>query len=283
MACFIDPDGLFNGDRMAKLSLMARLYWPYFFAAANGYGRLEINYLRLTAKIFSRFPSVPTEPEVMGWIKEYADYYLLFLYRANGVLWGQFDTPEKYLPKYKDRASAASPSPGQAFPEWMRQYAKLKQAETQANPIACSVFENAPEVFPKNFQNISEEFPRAIAVAVAEENTSSSPTGSPDDAIEHTAQRIYARHPPVRRCGLMEVRKRLKSIVMKLPPESRIAKLESIDHNHAGWCATEAWTKSGGEFAKGLDNWLAPTLERFELPPPGDESDDTDSPKLLLM
>jgi hypothetical protein len=93
MACFIDPDGLFNGDRMAKLTLMARLYWPYFFSAANGYGRLEINYLRLTAKMFSRFPSVPTKPEVMGWIEEYAENYLLFLYRANGVLWGQFDTP----------------------------------------------------------------------------------------------------------------------------------------------------------------------------------------------
>jgi hypothetical protein len=165
----------------------------------------------------------------------------------------------------------------------MRQYAKLKQAETQANPIACSVFENAPEVFPKNFQNISEEFPRAVADAVAEENTSSSTTGSSDDAIERTAQRIHARHPPIRRCGLPEVRKKLKSIVAKLPPESRIAKLESIDRNHEGWCASESWTKSGGEFAKGLDNWLAPTFERFELLPPGDESEEADPPKLLLM
>jgi hypothetical protein len=38
VACFLDPDGLFNGDRIAKLSLMARLYRPYFFAVANGYG-----------------------------------------------------------------------------------------------------------------------------------------------------------------------------------------------------------------------------------------------------
>jgi hypothetical protein len=76
LACFIDQDGLFNGDRMAKLSLMARLYWTYFFAGANAYGRIEINYLRLAAKMFSRFPVIPSEAEVMSYLKEYSEAYL---------------------------------------------------------------------------------------------------------------------------------------------------------------------------------------------------------------
>lgn len=91
---------------------------------------------------------------------------------------------------------------------------------------------------------------------------------SEDDLIESTAKRLCERHPKQRTCGPAEARKNLKAIIGKLPKSERAAKLEQIDRNHEGWCKSEPWTKDGGEYAKGLANWLAPTMGRFNDPPP---------------
>lgn len=101
---------------------------------------------------------------------------------------------------------------------------------------------------------------------------SPSPAGlevlSPLEAIlEETARAIHGRHPAVRRCGLGEVRKALAAIARRAPAADRLALLGTINENHCLWCASEQWTKDGGEFAKGLDNWLAPTKERFLAQP----------------
>jgi hypothetical protein len=103
----------------------------------------------------------------MSYLGEYADAYLLFVYRAKGGLWGQFDTTEKYLPRHKDRASLASPAPGPAFAEWKTVYLKLKEAEALSKPLTCTVFGKSSELLPNSSGNTSETFPRAVAVAVA--------------------------------------------------------------------------------------------------------------------
>jgi len=84
-----------------------------------------------------------------------------------------------------------------------------------------------------------------------------------DGKIHETARTIHERHPAVRRCGIGEVRKLLTAITSRAPAKERLSLLDAIDNNHADWCASEQWTKDGGEFAKGLDNWLAPTKERY--------------------
>ncbi len=38
--------------------------------------------------------------------------------------------------------------------------------------------------------------------------------------------------------------------------------LHEINAYHAGKCSSVDWTKDGGEFAKSLENWLAPTMDR---------------------
>jgi hypothetical protein len=263
----IDPEGLFNGDRLAKLSLMARLYWPWFYAAANDFGRIEINYLRLAARMFGRFPEIPSEAEVMGYLKEYSDAYLLFIYTSSGVLWGQFDTSEKFLPRYKSRVSQASPDPGPAFLDWKREYAGRKQAENARNPIACNLFGKVPETLPKDSGKTSGTLPLAVAVAVAVADVKNKPSASKTDAaVDRVARDIHDRHPALRRCGLAEVKKSLKAIIAKLPAAERVEKLERINANHTSWCESVDWTKDGGQFAKGLENWLRPTLGRFDIP-----------------
>jgi hypothetical protein len=61
--------------------------------------------------------------------------------------------------------------------------------------------------------------------------------------------------------------------------------LHQIARNHDAWCAWPEWRKDGGQYAKGLDNWLAPTKERWNEPPPERNSDGVDGyghPRLMM-
>ncbi len=89
-----------------------------------------------------------------------------------------------------------------------------------------------------------------------------------DEIVSETAKRLCVRHPPKRTCSPGEARKALKAIIGKLPKAQRTAKLEFIDNNHQCWCKSEDWAKDGGEYAKGLANWLAPTMGRYDMLPP---------------
>jgi hypothetical protein len=85
--------------------------------------------------------------------------------------------------------------------------------------------------------------------------------------IEQTASAIHTRHPAIRQCGIGEVRALLVKIVKRVPAAERLKLLNIIDENHRASCATSDWQKEDGQFAKGLDNWLAPTKERYLTQP----------------
>ncbi len=119
----IDAEGLYNGRRLRRCSNMARLYWPHVFLAANGFGRFEIDHARIIGRAFLTFNPQPSEPELTGYIREYAENHLLFIYQVNGQLWGQWDTKDKYLPRHKTKFDRESPAPPEAeLAEWKRQY-----------------------------------------------------------------------------------------------------------------------------------------------------------------
>jgi hypothetical protein len=65
------------------------------------------------------------------------------------------------------------------------------------------------------------------------------------------------------------VQKKLEAILRyrDISRHERESYLAQLDANHAAWCASEQWTKDGGQYAKGLENWLAPSKERYEAPP----------------
>lgn len=147
----IDPDGLFHGDRLGKCSDQARLYWPFLFLASNGFGRLELNYQRITAKVFASFDTPPTESEVFNLLREYQSCFLLFVYSADGQLWGQWDTSEKNLPRHKTSADKRSPSPPvKEFRAWRDDYVSSKSSKV----IDLTSLTNSPE----KVQKISEDF-----------------------------------------------------------------------------------------------------------------------------
>jgi hypothetical protein len=65
------------------------------------------------------------------------------------------------------------------------------------------------------------------------------------------------------------VRKKLEAILKhkRVPRSEQLAYLDRVDRNHAALCAGEAWRKEDGQYAKGLEGWLSPTKERYEITP----------------
>jgi len=150
----IDPEGMFCGDRMAKLSDQAKLHWPWLFLASNGYGRLEINYRLLRSRVFGAFVKPPTEEQFMSLIREYHDAYLLFLYVENNQMWGQWDTSEKFLPRYKTASDDKSPAPPQdEWVAWREEYAAARCEEVPDISTFSEKFRGSRNI-SKKFQQV---------------------------------------------------------------------------------------------------------------------------------
>jgi hypothetical protein len=107
----IDPQGLFDGERLAACSDKAKLFWPFIYCASNGFARLEINPRHIQKKCFASFTETPTEDDIIKAIEEYAQNFLLVVYEHEGRQWVQFDTSSKYLPRHKSKKDDESPVP----------------------------------------------------------------------------------------------------------------------------------------------------------------------------
>jgi len=150
----IDPNGLFNGDRLRRCSNAAQLHWVRLFLASDGFGRLEINYARIVGRAYVTFNPIPSETELQSFIQEYVKNYLLFLYEVAGQLWGQWDTRSELLPRYKTSSDRRSPIPPEpAFTRWKQRYREEQKA------------------FPKSFGKISAGFLHGVGVGEGVGNT----------------------------------------------------------------------------------------------------------------
>lgn len=153
----IDPEGLFEGERLARCSDLAQLYWPRLFIAANGYGRLELSYSSICSKVFRNFKNPPSEEQLWKVFEELAENYLAIVYEANGVWWAQFITIDKYLPRYKSTRDEQSPAPPEELVERARNgYLEWKRAKSFR---------------PPRFQKFSENFGKFPKISEGEERS----------------------------------------------------------------------------------------------------------------
>jgi hypothetical protein len=294
----IDPSGLFNGDRLRRCTDVAQLHWPRLFLASNGFGRLEINYARIAGRAYGSFQRIPSETELQAILQEYIKACLLFPYTLDGQLWGAWDAKPECMPRYKtsdDRRSPIPPEP--AFSGWKKAY------------------RNDSKSFPKSFGKISEAFPLVVVdvgvdvktplppfrgqdVSLLDEvpfNTldelSEKETAKPLPAHQATldaiAASIHARHPNThgrRDCGIAMVEKQLTAILKhkRVPAGELEQYLRRVDANHASMCESEQWQKDGGEYAKALTNWLAPTKERYDIGAPEETTAPGPTPRYVL-
>ena len=95
-----------------------------------------------------------------------------------------------------------------------------------------------------------------------------------ETVIANISKNILTRHPKMRNgsMSINTVAKALRLIVRELELVDKIPRLLSIDENHAACCSQFEWQKEGGMYAKGLNNWLAPTMDRFDSRPDPDQS-----------
>ena len=144
---------------------------------------------------------------------------------------------------------------------------------------------HSPDSVPSKRQNTETETeytpkpPAPAKPAPAEKVQELSPL---EAKVEEVARAIHERHPAVRRCGIVEVRKLLTAILKRSLAADRLALLDTINENHRELCASEQWTKDGCEFAKGLDNWLAPTKERYLTQPPAAREKAAEPPRMMM-
>jgi uncharacterized protein YdaU (DUF1376 family) len=89
-----------------------------------------------------------------------------------------------------------------------------------------------------------------------------------DLCIERVAGEICSRHPKERTIGQAEARRLLHAIAGRVVYAKRLERIELVNRNHEGWCTSLDWQKDEGHYAKGLANWLAPTMERYLQEPP---------------
>lgn len=132
-APIINPYLMYNSPRMAMLSDPARLHWPWLFLASNGYGRLELNHRSIVGRVYVNFAAPPSEPFFMNLLREYHSAWLLYTYAYDGLLWGQWEVSERYLPRYKTALDEASPAPPAAeYQAWQQAYANRSVRGTTA-------------------------------------------------------------------------------------------------------------------------------------------------------
>jgi hypothetical protein len=88
--------------------------------------------------------------------------------------------------------------------------------------------------------------------------------------LKVVATEIHDRHPSVRRdLGIKGIADRLRKICNKAGL-GKIGLLDKINRSHLEHCNSAQWQEIGdesgkGQFAKGLENWLAPTMHRWEV------------------
>jgi uncharacterized protein YdaU (DUF1376 family) len=101
-----------------------------------------------------------------------------------------------------------------------------------------------------------------------------------DSVVAEVAREIHARHPSIRGCSVSVIQKQLRGIVRKISSvQLKIETLRKVNSNHAKWCQTWDWTKDDGQFSKGLENWLAPTMDRWQSAPNEPKTQEIDYPQ----
>jgi hypothetical protein len=193
----IDPDGMYNGDRLACCSTEAKLAWPWIYMAANGYARFEINYLRIAAKCFSNFHPCPAREQVFSWIAEYIGANLLYVWPVGRQLWGAWDTSSSRLPTFKTRKDQESPAPkDEDVMAWKVAY---RTGNKEFAKDLVSIFKGflhsiGEEVVLERFKNISpSELPQPTSEVIP-------PSTEPEPKLELAPQEPQAtkRSKPVR-------------------------------------------------------------------------------------
>lgn len=230
-------DGINDSLRVNALPQLTELFYRKLQLLVDDYGRYEAEPLLLRAKLYGLRPEVSVE-EVCEHLRALAsiDNPLIVLYEVNSKKYLEIQGFGQRTRTEKFPAPALASKCGQPR-------ARASNTNTRS-PTNTNTQEGSAEGNPKSVV---------------------------DAALDSCAIAIHARHPSPRRdIGASEVRTKLRKILSfkKLRGDEGASYLDDLMERHGKFCLCEQWTNDGGEFAKGLSNWLAPRLGRYEQEPP---------------
>lgn len=152
----------------------------------------------------------------------------------------------------------------------------LQPHNWNARQFASDVSTNRVKKFREQKRSVKETFRERPQIQIQIQNREEPPLPpkgeeKPDpieEALKATAETLTNRHPAVRSCGVKECQTLLKKIIAKdKGTATKLEHLQRIDETHKRMCGTHEWQKHGGEYSKALNNWLAPTMGRYEAAP----------------
>jgi hypothetical protein len=257
-------EGINDSLRVNALSEGAELFYRKLMSLVDDFGRYEAEPRLLHAKLYALRPERKVE-DVSGFLAECSvgDYPLITVYQTGRKQFLQINNFGQ-----RERTSKYPPPP--ADNESLRQSA-ADYGNLPRNAADCG---NLPQ--NAAYARASTPTPNTNTSSHATANTSSTaipPTVQTalDEAIERNAKRVHGNHPRLRRdIGSGQVATRLRAICRRkhLSGAEAALYLDALAERHELFCASREWCKDGGEFAKSLANWLAPSMERYDQDPP---------------
>lgn len=293
----IDPEGLYGGGRLASCSDSARLHWPWLFLAANGFGRMHLDYKAIIRSVYQNFKQPPTEAEFWSYVKEYADHHLLFLYRRGQQVWGQWDCKQGCLPRWQTKRDKESPAPpADQYERWLAEYHSVTTMDpSEELPEFLNVSENFGKL-PKTSDDFGE-LPKAsetsgnlasgigngvgvglglgVRLGSGEEKAPPPPRAPGRPALPDTDEdlevwfdrELYTPHPKKGH------RTQARTLTALIDGIEQAEVRERIAARHRAWCRSDRWTWKSGNAAPYLDEWIADKGYNYD-PPPAAKSDE---------
>jgi hypothetical protein len=244
-------EGINSSARVNALSLGAEVFYRRLISVVDDYGRYHGSVVTLRGACWPTNPEKIREKDVSKWLTELlkGDDPLVKTYAVGGATYVE-------IQEFRQITRSKSRFPD---PPWM-QSARNLQAD-------CAQSES-------NLQSgcAQNDCTSRMRMRSAKANTGAPPADEPkadsefELELDLIASEIQDRHPPHRRCSVSMVKSKLRVIAKHAPPADRVDKLRAINQNHIAWAAH--WAKDGGTYAKALENWLAPTMGRFDEEPP---------------
>lgn len=267
----IDPNGIFDGDRINSCSVMAQLLYPRMLCASNGFGRIQLSYRRIVAVAFPKWSEadIPDEPTLMGHFQEYARNRLLFVYESNRQIWGQWDAKKNTFGKYQTADDKRSPAPPEdAFQKWQEE--NRQHSIKPSVPMVYFSLSNPPAKIPQGLENVGDGIGvgdgiRYEVLGIGDgKQTSPTPTPTPTEPIEIPAdsdvkiKQIADAHP-----RLIKPAETHRAIVDQL--ESRLVNLHGSPKKAFQYLLartllyrkkTQDWPPGERQFIVGSVNWF---------------------------
>lgn len=111
MANHVILDRLWDSDKLAACSVKAQLHYPRIYLLCDDWACFEIDVVSIRKTVYKKMQGVK-EPDIYGWLKEYMEHGLLFVWAIGHNEYGYWTGPEEgRLPSPSRRHKRKTPEP----------------------------------------------------------------------------------------------------------------------------------------------------------------------------